>query len=64
MWMTLTSDEVPLMDLSFIAQNVIKPRIQSLPGAADVRIYGDRKYAMRIWVDANKVQLTILRFKI
>ena len=55
MWMTLTSDEVPLMDLSFIAQNVIKPRIQSLPGAADVRIYGDRKYAMRIWVDANKV---------
>ena len=34
---------------------IIKPRIQSLPGAADVRIYGDRKYAMRIWVDANKV---------
>ena len=55
MWMTLTSDTVPLMELSFIAQNIIKPRIQSLPGAADVRVYGDRKYAMRIWVDSNKV---------
>ena len=54
-WMTLTSDEVPLMDLSFIAQNVIKPRLQSLPGAADVRIYGDRKYSMRIWLDTYKL---------
>ena len=54
-WLALYSDELSLMDLSFLAKNVVKPRLQTFPGTADVRIYGDRNYAMRVWVDRDKL---------
>ena len=38
-----------------MAKNIIKPRLQSLPGAADVRIFGDRKFSMRVWLDESKL---------
>ncbi|NDG55970.1 MAG: efflux RND transporter permease subunit, partial [Betaproteobacteria bacterium] len=28
---------------------------QTLPGAADVRIFGERRFAMRIWLDADRL---------
>jgi multidrug efflux pump len=43
------------LDLTDIANRIVKPRLQLLPGAADVRINGERKYAMRIWLDRNKL---------
>jgi len=39
------------MEMSDIANRIIKPRLQTLSGAADARIYGERRYAMRIWLD-------------
>jgi len=38
----------------FVSRN-IKPKIQTLPGAADVRIFGERRYAMRIWLDPERL---------
>jgi len=29
--------------------------LQTAPGAADVRVYGERKYAMRIWIDPDRL---------
>ena len=29
----------------------VREEIQRIPGAADVRIFGERKYAMRLWLD-------------
>jgi HAE1 family hydrophobic/amphiphilic exporter-1 len=29
----------------------VREELQRLPGAADVRIFGERKYAMRLWLD-------------
>jgi multidrug efflux pump len=54
-WLSFSSDRMSALDLTDIANRVVKPRLQLLPGAADVRINGDRKYAMRVWLDRNKL---------
>ena len=59
-WLTLNSNSIPMMELSYLAKNIIKPRLQSLPGAADVRIFGDRKFSMRIWLDESKLAAYLL----
>ena len=43
------------MEMSDIANRIIKPRLQTLSGAADARIYGERRYAMRIWLDRARL---------
>lgn len=54
-WLSFSSPNVSALDLTDIANRIVKPRLQLLPGAADVRINGERKYAMRIWLDRNKL---------
>ncbi|MFZ9315309.1 MAG: efflux RND transporter permease subunit [Burkholderiaceae bacterium] len=61
-WLTLNSQSMSLMELSDLGNRVVKPRLQNLPGAADVTIFGDRRYAMRIWLDRDRLsaqQLTV-----
>lgn len=50
-WLTFNTDRLSLMELSDLASRVVKPRLQILPGAADVRVFGDRRFSMRIWID-------------
>jgi multidrug efflux pump len=54
-WLSFSSDRLSSLDLTDVANRVVKPRLQLLPGAADIRINGDRKYAMRIWLDRDKL---------
>ncbi|MEN3365652.1 MAG: multidrug efflux pump [Burkholderiales bacterium] len=54
-WLSFSSPTMSPLDLTDIANRIVKPRLQLLPGAADVRINGERKYAMRIWLDRNKL---------
>ena len=54
-WMAFTSDSVSPLEVSDIANRFVKPRLQTLPGAADVRIFGDRRFAMRIWLDPDRL---------
>ncbi len=54
-WLSFASDNMSQLDLTDIANRIVKPRLQLLPGAADVRIGGERKYAMRIWLDRDKL---------
>jgi multidrug efflux pump len=55
MWLSFSSDTMSPLDMTDIANRVVKPRLQMLPGAADVRISGERKYAMRIWLDRDRL---------
>jgi multidrug efflux pump len=43
------------LEITDYLNRFIKPRIQVLPGAADVRIFGERRPSMRIWLDAGKL---------
>jgi len=44
-----------VLDVTDIANRVVNPRLQTLPGAADVRVFGERKYSMRIWLDRDRL---------
>lgn len=54
-WLAFSSDRHSNLEVSDIANRVVKPRLQTLPGAADVRIYGERRYAMRVWLDRERL---------
>ncbi|MDJ1470381.1 efflux RND transporter permease subunit [Cytophagaceae bacterium DM2B3-1] len=43
------------LELSDYAENVIAQRIQTIPGVSSVQIYGQKKYAMRLWIDPMKL---------
>jgi multidrug efflux pump len=50
-WLALSSDRHNGLELSDIADRILKERIQRLPGVGSVIIGGERRYAMRIWLD-------------
>ena len=55
MWFALTSDTHTQLQLSDTVNRLIKPRLLVLPGAADLRIFGERKTSMRIFVEPTKL---------
>jgi multidrug efflux pump len=54
-WLALSSDVHTPLQLSDLANRIAKPLLQTAPGAADVRIFGERRYAMRIWIDPDRL---------
>ncbi len=53
--MTLQSNTRNVLDLSDYAENVIMERLQTIPGVSTIQIWGQRKYAMRLWMDPQKL---------
>jgi multidrug efflux pump len=53
MFIGLLSDTYDLLRLSEIADRIIKPRLQTVPGLARAEIRGERRYAMRIWLSVS-----------
>src|SRR3989454_7729110 len=49
-WLALSSENYDLMQLSDIADRLVKARLQSLPGVGSAQIFGERRYSMRVWV--------------
>ncbi len=54
-FLALSSDTHTALQLSEIANTLIKPVLQTAPGAAEVNIYGERKFSMRIWLDPQRL---------
>ncbi len=50
-WLALSSERHNGLQLSDIADRILKERIQRLPGVGSVIIGGERRYAMRVWLD-------------
>ena len=55
MFISFNSDKHTPLEVSDYASRYIKPRFSTLPGAADVRIFGERRISMRIWLDRGKL---------
>ncbi|GGD14077.1 efflux RND transporter permease subunit [Flavobacterium orientale] len=53
--MTMKSENKNVLELTDYAENVILQRLQTIPGVSSVRIWGERKYAMRLWIDPVKL---------
>src|SRR3990172_7568976 len=43
------------MEISDYAENVLAQRFITIPGVSTVQIWGQKKYAMRIWMDPSKL---------
>ena len=54
-WLAFSSDKHSALEVTDIANRIVKPRMQTLPGAANVRVFGERKFAMRIWLDRERL---------
>ena len=55
MWLRLSSDRHSALELSDYADRYVADRLKTLAGVASVIIGGDRRYAMRLWIDRDRL---------
>ena len=53
--MTVQSDGKNILELSDYAENVLGQRIETIPGVSSIQIWGQRRYAMRLWISPLKL---------
>lgn len=54
-FLSVRSDTRNPLELTEIANNVFKERLQTIPGVSDVQIWGSKRYSMRLWMDPAKL---------
>jgi multidrug efflux pump len=52
---TLQSSKRSLLDLSAVANDVFKERLQTIPGVSGVDIWGEKKYSIKLLIDPSKL---------
>ncbi len=52
---SVRSDRRTLLELSRLAQDVFVERLQTIPDVASVDIWGEKTYAMRLWIDPQRL---------
>jgi len=50
MWLALTAENYDLLQLSDIADRQVKQRLQTVDGVGRAQVFGEKRYAMRIWL--------------
>ncbi|MDA1331753.1 MAG: efflux RND transporter permease subunit [Proteobacteria bacterium] len=55
MWLALKSDRHTPMELTDYSDRYLTDPLKTLPGVATVIIGGERRYAMRVWIDREKL---------
>lgn len=55
MYVTLASDQKDMLDVTQTADAVIKSRVETIPGVASVRIFGEKRYSMRLVLDPERM---------
>ena len=59
MFLNLRSDKRSLLEINDIADRQVKERLQTIQGVSSIQIWGEKKYAMRLWI--NPVSLASYR---
>jgi multidrug efflux pump len=54
-WLAFSSESLSPLEVTDLVNRVVRPRLQTVPGVADVQVNGDRKFSMRIWLDPDKL---------
>ena len=55
LWLALYSDRYTQIEISTIAETLIQDRLGKLSGVSEVMIAGERRHAMRIWLDNSRM---------
>lgn len=53
--MTVQSSTRNPLELTEYANNTLVERLQTIPGVSSVQVWGEKRYAMRIWLDPSKL---------
>ncbi len=53
--MTVQSETKNQMELSEYAENVLVEKLQTIQGVSSIQIWGQKRYAMRLWLDPLKM---------
>jgi HAE1 family hydrophobic/amphiphilic exporter-1 len=62
LFVAVSSDTLPISQVDEYADTMMAQRISTVPGVAQVQIYGEQKYAVRIAVDSDKMAAQNLSF--
>lgn len=54
-WLAYSSETMSPLEITDVINRVVKPRLQTVPGVANVQFNGDRQYAMRVWLDPDRM---------
>jgi hydrophobe/amphiphile efflux-1 (HAE1) family protein len=52
---TVSSNTRNILQIDDYAENVLQEALQTIPGVSAVNVQGQRQYAMRLWIDPNKL---------
>ena len=51
----VSGKEKSILDLSDYSRNVLKEKLQTIPGISQIQIWGEKRYSMRLWLDPSKM---------
>ena len=63
LWISLISDRFTPLELTTLAETQIKNRLQTINGVSSIIVGGEKRFAMRLWLDSEKMaarQVTVL----
>ena len=63
LWIGMNSEQFTPLELTTIAERQIINRLQTIKGVSSIRIGGEKRFAMRLWLDSEKMaahQVTVL----
>jgi multidrug efflux pump len=55
LFLSMRSDQRDILEVSDLADRLIRERMETIPGVSSVRIFGEKRYAMRLWMDPVKL---------
>lgn len=55
LWIALFSDRYSTLELTSIAENTFKDRLQTVNGVSSIFLGGAKRFAIRIWLDSQKM---------
>jgi hydrophobe/amphiphile efflux-1 (HAE1) family protein len=53
--LAVQSPSKSILELSEYSENVLQQSLQTIDGVSSINIFGEKRYAMRIWLDADKM---------
>ena len=54
-WVAMNSTRYSPLELTTLAERQIKPRFQGIPGVSSITIGGEKRFAMRLWLDSERM---------
>jgi multidrug efflux pump len=55
LYLAFSSERHSELEITDYADRYVKDQLQTLSGVAEVRLFGDREYSMRIWLDPERL---------